>query len=50
MSELPGSLFHNIAPFVTEIMWALIVVFAASFAAGWVCARRAPDESWREED
>lgn len=51
MSELGQSaLFYNIAPFVTEIIWALVVVFAVSFAAGWMCARKAPDESRRGKD
>ena len=39
MSDLAENLFHNIAPFVTEISTALGVVFVVSFVVGWFYAR-----------
>ncbi len=49
---MPGPmehLFHNIAPFVREISLALAVVFAVSFAAGWLFARGPDDTEVRKD-
>lgn len=50
MSDLAENLFHNAAPFVSEIMWALVLVFVVSFAAGWYCARLPSQEPEGEEE
>ncbi len=42
-------LFHNVAPFVREISWALAGVFGVSFAVGWWFARK-PNGARGHED